>query len=33
MAQRLTRSLARLVRGIDRYTLLTMNPADPRKLR
>jgi hypothetical protein len=33
MAQRLTRSIARIVRGIDRYTLVTMNPADSRRRR
>jgi hypothetical protein len=33
MARRITRSIARLARTIDRYTLVTMNPADPRKLR
>ena len=33
MARRLTRCIARIVRGIDRHTLVTMNPADPRRLR
>jgi len=33
MARRLTRCIARVVRGIDRHTLVTMNPADPRRLR
>ena len=25
--------IARIVRGIDRHTLVTMNPTDPRRLR
>jgi len=33
MAPRFTRFIARLARTIDRYILVTMNPADPRKLR
>jgi len=33
MARRLTLCIARIVRGIDRHTLVTMNPTDPRKLR
>jgi hypothetical protein len=32
MARRFTRSIARIVRSIDRHTPVTMNPADPRKL-
>jgi hypothetical protein len=33
MARRITRSIGRIVRGIDRHTLVTMNPPDPRRLR